>query len=75
MPASRPPSPWAWIWSDWLSSAIVYYTGHPAFKINFSTPEMRRLMYAWVQTKGDPQYLLVDSDLMKPFTDDAHTDG
>ncbi len=32
-------------------------------------------MYAWVQTKGDPQYLLVDSDLMKPFMDEARADG
>ena len=67
--------PRAWIWADYLSSAIVYYTGHPSFKIPFSTPEMRRLMYAWVQAEGDPQYLIADSDYMKGFVDEARADG
>ena len=65
----------AWVWGDYLTSSILYYTGHPAFKLPFSTPEMRRLIYGWVQAKGDPQYLIADSDYMKGFVVEARAEG
>ncbi len=67
--------PRAWIWADYFSSSIVYYTGHPSFKIPFSGLDMRRLMYGWVQARGEPQYLVADSGYMKSFVDEARAEG
>ncbi len=65
----------AWVWADLYSSSLLYYHGHPAFKVSFGTPEMRRAMYDWVQAKGDPQYLVADSEQIKPLADEARNDG
>ncbi len=65
----------AWVWADLYSSSILYYTGHPAFKVTFGAPEMRRSMYEWVQAKGDPQYLVADSDQIKPLVAEARAAG
>jgi len=51
----------AWIWGGEYSSSIVYYTGHPAFKIGFSSPEIRKQIYEWVKVKGDAQYMEMET--------------
>ena len=67
--------PHAWVWADLYASSVLYYTGHPAFKISFAGLEMRRAMYGWVQDKGDAQYLVDDSDQTKPIVAQARADG
>jgi len=65
----------AWIWADNYSGSIVYYTGHAAFKLPFSSPETRQMMYRWIQTKGYSQYMVVDSDDMKKIADETRAAG
>ena len=67
--------PGAWVWADLYSSSILFYTGHPAFKISFATPETRRLMYGWIKAKGDPQYLVDDSAQTRPLVAEARAAG
>jgi len=65
----------AWIWADTYSSSIDYYTAHSSFKLPFSTPQMRKLMYAWIKSKGDSQYMIADSDGMKKLVGEAQALG
>jgi len=67
--------PSAWIWADMYSSSIIYYTAHPAFKIPFSSPELRKRMYGWIKDKGDPQYLVIDSESMQNIMAEAKAAG
>ena len=65
----------AWIWADNYSGSIVYYTGHAAFKLPFSSPEIRQMMYQWIQVNGYSQYMVMDSDTMKELIAEARTLG
>ena len=42
----------SWVWADHYSSSIVYYTGHPAFKVPFTSTETRRLLFGLDQGQG-----------------------
>ncbi len=66
---------WSWIWADRYSSSIIYYTGHPAFKLPFSSAETRRLMCGWIKAKGDPQYMVIDSPDMERVAAEARAAG
>ena len=68
-------APQSWVWADLYSSSILYYTGHPSFKALFAPSPTRLAMYRWVQAKGDPQYLVVDSNGAESQADEARAAG
>lgn len=57
----------AWVWADLLTGTLWYYTNKPAFRVRFSNPETRALVYRFVYDRGEPQYIVRDSD----FVDEA----
>ncbi len=65
----------SWVWADHYSSSIVYYTGHPAFKVPFTSTETRRLLFGWIKAKGDAQYLVIDSPDMERVAAEARAAG
>jgi hypothetical protein len=60
----------AWVWADLLTGSLWYYANKPAFKIQFSNPETRALVFRFVFERGDRQYLIQDSDLMQRYMDE-----
>jgi hypothetical protein len=58
-------APQAWIWADLLSGTFWYYGNKPAFKIGFTDPETRMLVYRFVFERGEPQYHISDSATMQ----------
>jgi hypothetical protein len=67
--------PNAWIWADNYSSSVVYYTAHPAFKMTFASPELRKRVFGWIKDKGDTQYLVIDCDSMHTVMSEAQAFG
>jgi hypothetical protein len=65
----------AWIWADYLSGSIRLYTGHPSFKIYSTSPETRKMIYGWIKARGEPQYLVEDTETMRRLIDEARQDG
>jgi len=57
--------PQAWIWADLSSGTFWYYANMPAFKINYSDPQTRLLVYQFVYDRGEPQYLVRDSEYIQ----------
>lgn len=57
----------AWVWADLLTGTLWYYTQKPAFRVRFSNPETRAMVYRFVYDRGEPQYIVRDSD----FVDEA----
>jgi hypothetical protein len=51
----------AWVWADILTGTLWYYADKPAFKIGFSDPATRALVYRFVFERGEPQYAIRDS--------------
>ena len=68
-------APDAWIWADYYSGTTRLYTGHPAFKLYAASPRGRRLMYEWVRQRGEPQYIIEDSDSMRRILDEVRSLG
>ena len=62
--------PRAWIWADLFSGSFWYYANKPAFKINYSDAQTRRLVYQFVYDRGEPQYLVRDSEYMQHVADE-----
>jgi hypothetical protein len=44
-----------------LSGTLWYYAKKPAFKIMFTDPETRALVYRFVFERREPQYIIRDS--------------
>ncbi len=65
----------AWLWADFWSGSIRFYTGHPAFKIFACGPDIRQRVYGWVKARGEPQYLVEDSETMRRLVDEARKAG
>lgn len=57
----------AWVWADLLTGSLWYYLNKPAFKIEKSDEEIRAMVFRWVFERGDRQYLIQDSELMKKY--------
>jgi hypothetical protein len=55
----------AWIWADMLSGTFWSYGKKPAFKMSFTVPETRALVYRFVFERGEPQYLVRDSAIVQ----------
>jgi hypothetical protein len=57
----------AWIWADLLTGSLWYYANKPAFKIQFTDPEVRAKMFKFVWERGERQYLIQDGEQMKVY--------
>ncbi|HEY8205484.1 MAG TPA: hypothetical protein VIF81_12200 [Pyrinomonadaceae bacterium] len=57
----------AWLWADLLTGTLWYYHQKPAFKIQFSDPQTRALLFKYVFDRGDRQYLVQDSERMQTY--------
>jgi MFS family permease len=57
----------AWVWADLLTGSLWYYANKPAFKIQFTDPEVRAKMFKFVWERGERQYLIQDSEQMKVY--------
>ncbi len=60
----------AWLWADLLTGTLWYYDQKPAFKIQFSNPQTRALLFKHVFDRGDRQYLVQDSERMQTYMDE-----
>jgi hypothetical protein len=63
--------PRAWRWADLTSSTFWYYADLPSYKLPFSSPEIRAEAWRWAGARGDPQYLVLDSEAMRRLADEA----
>ena len=59
----------AWIWADWMSGSFWYYANKPAFnfKIASTDAETRALIFRYIFDRGEPQYLVQDSEESKQY--------
>lgn len=57
----------AWVWADLLTGSLWYYANKPAFKIQFTDEETRAKIFKFVWERGEPQYLIQDSEQMKVY--------
>jgi hypothetical protein len=53
--------PRSWVWADMTSGSLYYYAGKPGYKITFSDDAVRRDVFTWVRSRGEPQYLIDDA--------------
>ncbi len=60
----------AWVWADLLTGTLWYYDNKPAFKIQFTNPETRALIFKFVFDRGERQYIVQDSERMQQFMDE-----
>lgn len=60
----------AWIWADLLTGSLWYYANKPAYKIQFTNPETRTMIFRFVFERGEPQYVIQDSEQMPRFMDE-----
>jgi hypothetical protein len=60
----------SWLWADLLTGTLWYYHEKSAFKIQFSDPETRALVFRFVFDRGDQQYLIEDSERMPRYMDE-----
>jgi hypothetical protein len=60
----------SWLWADLLTGTLWYYHEKPAFKIQFSDPPTRALVFRYVFDRGDQQYLIEDSERMPRYMDE-----
>jgi len=60
----------SWLWADLLTGTLWYYHQKPAFKIQFSDPQTRALLFRFVFDRGDQQYLIEDSERMPRYMDE-----
>ena len=65
----------AWVWADLLTGTLWYYDSKPAFKIQFTNPETRALIFKFVFDRGEPQYLVQDSESMQQFMNEIVHQG
>jgi hypothetical protein len=65
----------AWVYADLLSGSLWYYAGKPAFKISFSNADTRALLYRFVFDRGEPQYVIRDSDGLEPSLEEIEQLG
>jgi hypothetical protein len=60
----------AWIWADFLTGTLWYYANKPAYKIQFTNPETRAMIFRFVFERGESQYLIRDSESMQTYMDE-----
>ncbi len=50
----------AWVWACGLSGTFWYYAHKPAHKLTSANVETRELVFKFVQSSGEPQYVVND---------------
>ncbi len=65
----------AWVWADLFTGSLWYYAGKPAYKIQFTDEEVRKMLFRFVHERGDRQYLIRDSGMMKVWMDEIERFG
>lgn len=60
----------SWIWGGMLTGTLWYYNRIPAYKVQFTVPEVRRLMYEFAAARGDKQYFIRDSADMQSLEEE-----
>jgi hypothetical protein len=55
----------SWIWGGMLTGTLWYYGRIPAYKVQFTVPETRALLYEFVSARGEKQFFIRDSDDMQ----------
>jgi hypothetical protein len=60
----------SWIWGDMLTGTLWYYGRIPAYKIQFTGPETRALLYEFVSSRGEKQFIIRDSPDMQSLEDE-----
>lgn len=60
----------AWVWADMFTGTLWYYDQKPAYKISFSNPATRALVFRFVFDRGEPQYVIRDSPNMQKMIDE-----
>jgi hypothetical protein len=66
----------SWVWADFLTGTLWYYANKPAFKVGFTDTETRALAYRFVFERGEPQYVIRDSEGMQSIMDEiSHMGG
>lgn len=67
--------PKAWVWADLLTGSFWYYANKPAYKIQFTNPETRARIFRFVFERGEPQYLIQDSERMQTYMNEIQALG
>jgi hypothetical protein len=60
----------AWVWADLLTGSLWYYAKKPAFKIEFTDKDTRAMIFQFIRERGERQYIVQDSELMKQYMDE-----
>jgi len=60
----------SWVWADHLSGTLWYYVRKPAFKLSPTNRETRLLVYEFVRTRGDRQYIIGNDPGTQPVIDE-----
>lgn len=61
----------AWVWSDLYSGSFLHYGGKTAFRIGFWVkPDVRERVSRWTQSRGEPQFLVLDGENTREVFDD-----
>lgn len=60
----------AWIWAEELSGTLWYYARKPAHKLTATDKKTRALVYEFVLSRGEPQYIVGDDPNMKPVEEE-----
>ena len=60
----------AWVWATELSGTLWYYARKPAHKMDFASPEQRRVVYQYVLDRGEAQYIIIDGPDMQRVKDE-----
>ncbi|MGH9943563.1 MAG: hypothetical protein ACRD9R_14555, partial [Pyrinomonadaceae bacterium] len=65
----------AWVWADLLTGTLWYYARVPAYKVAFGSHENRALAYRLAFERGEPQYVVRDSEIMQRMTNEIEQMG
>jgi hypothetical protein len=65
----------AWVYADELTGPLWYYAGRPAHKIWWTDPATRALVYRFVFERGEPQYVVQDSESMQSVLNEIERMG
>jgi len=60
----------AWVWADVLTGTLWYYAHKPAFRIQFTNTQTRVMVYRFVFERGEPQYIIRDSEFIEKLMDE-----
>jgi hypothetical protein len=65
----------AWVSADLFTGALWYYASKPAFKMHFTDEEVRKMLFRFVQERGEHLYVVRDSGLMITYLEEIERFG